>query len=168
MNYGGEISNSAEMREGESGVQYSQNINEQKMPTERLESSVSPNKGNGIFNQEMQENMTSSTHPRDVLVENIISQKENGDVSVVTTSSTLSTDSSELSIHNLKYDLIHETNLTDIFSYMRKTAKVRFSPVIAEPMDMRTSKSSPAVTSTRPLLILATTVLDSTVWNVSK
>lgn len=56
---------------------------------------------------------------------------------------------------------IYEKELVQIFSYMRKAATVRLSPVIAEPMDMRDASSS--LFSDKPLLILATTVLDSNV-----
>lgn len=60
---------------------------------------------------------------------------------------------------------IHEKELVQIFSHMRKAATVRLSPVIAEPMDMRTVSSS--LFSDKPLLILATTVLDSNVcWSL--
>ena len=162
VNVGGEISSSAEMREGGGGAQYSQDIQERKIPTEQLETSISPNKEIGVFKQVVQESVTSNTISGEVVVEKKVIQKEARNVSVIATSST---DSSESAIHNLESNSIHENDLNNIFSYMRKTATVRFSPVIAEPMDMRTSKSSSTSTTTRPLLILATTVLDSTVWN---
>ena len=161
------MSTSTEMRGGRDDTQYFQGLQGREMPMKQLKSGILPNKGKNVFKQVEQENMTSNTVFDDTIVKKGVIQKEARNVSVIPTSSTDSTISNylpKLAIHNLKYNSIHENNLRNIFSYMRKTATVRFSPVIVEPMDMRTSSSSPASAATRPLLILATTVLDSTVW----
>ena len=166
MDYEGIISNSAEMREGGGSVPYSQDIRDQNMYSESLKSSISPNKSSDSFKQVERKDTTLNTTSGSVVVNSAVNQKEEEEMSIIPTTSvsTTSSFSSELPINNSKYTSIHETTLMNIFSYMRKSATVRFSPVIAEPMDMRIAELS-SLTTTKPLLILATTVIDSMVWN---